>query len=133
MRPRWLAAVMGVLLLLGACGDDGGEGSGGLPADADPAAARGEALATEHRCISCHSTSGDDGVGPAWNGVAGSERTLADGTTVVADADYLTRAIVEPRAEVVEGFSPIMGSYAFLSDDEVADLVAYIEALGGDR
>lgn len=133
MRRRHLAgAAILALALLGACGDGGGEGSGGLSADADPAARRGEALAEEHRCISCHSIEGDDGVGPAWNDTAGTERTLVDGSTAVADSEYLTRAIIDPRVEVVEGYSPIMGSYAFLEDEEVADLVAYIEALAAE-
>ena len=131
MSRRRLAAAILVLSMLGACGGDGsGGGSGALPADAEPAALRGEALAVEHRCTSCHSIEGVDGVGPAWNGLAGSERTLVDGRIVVADPEYLARSIVEPRADVVDGYSPIMGSFAFLEDDEVADLVAYIEALG---
>lgn len=129
MRRSRLAAAVLVLSLLGACGDDGGGGSDGLPADSDPAALRGEALATEHRCLSCHSVGDRDGVGPAWADLAGAERTLTDGRTVVADTEYLVRAIVDPRADVVEGYPAIMGSFAFLEDDEVADLVAYIEAL----
>ena len=129
MRRSLLGAIILTLALLGACGDDGEGGSGEMSADADPAVLRGEALSIEHRCTSCHSIEGAEGVGPPLDEAAGAERTLTDGTTVVADTEYLVRAIVDPRADVVEGYPAVMGSFAFLEDDEVSDLVAYIEAL----
>ena len=132
MRRHRLAVAVAVLSLLAACGDDGAEEDAGppaLPADASPAALRGEALAVEHRCTTCHDGDSRAAEGPSWVGLAGSERTLTDGRAVVADTEYLVRAIVDPRADVVEGYPAIMGSFAFLEDDEVSDLVAYIEAL----
>ncbi len=78
--------------------------------------------------MSCHSPGGSDGIGPAWKGLAGSSVPLDDGTSVVADAAYLERAIREPGSERVRGFSVRMPQVD-LSDEEVADVVAYIQSL----
>lgn len=66
-------------------------------------------------------------------GLWGSERELTDGDVVVADAEYVRESIVEPGAKIVEGYLPGMASYAWLGDEEIDALVAYIEALGGRR
>ena len=43
--------------------------------------------------------------------------------------DFRT-AIVEARSETVDGYANIMPDYGSLSDDEVADLIAYLQDLG---
>ncbi|HYZ98263.1 MAG TPA: cytochrome c [Acidimicrobiales bacterium] len=113
-----------VALLVAACGGDGDDDAGSLP----PEASRGRELVEASGCSTCHSTDGSDSTGPTWQGLAGAEVTLDDGTTVVADSEYLARSIREPRAEVVDGFSPVMPTFDF-SEDEVAAIVAYIETL----
>ena len=47
---------------------------------------------------------------------------------MIADDDYLARAISDPGAEKVEGASVAMPSNG-LSDEEVADVIAYIRDL----
>ena len=78
-------------------------------------------------CLTCHGPERAEGFGPSFDGLAGSERELEDGSAVIADADYLRRSIVDPQAEVVAGFEVPMPE-ASLSDDEVADIVAYLES-----
>lgn len=133
MRARVVAAAVVVALVaLGAgCGDDdGGDGLGGAgQPPLDGAAAAGREVAGDRGCTSCHTASGDDRSGPTWKGLWGSQVELEDGTTVTADRDYVVRAIREPDAEVVDGYAPIMPDVD-LSDAEVDELVAYIEALG---
>jgi cytochrome c oxidase subunit 2 len=91
---------------------------------------RGAQLAEQQGCLSCHSTDGTTLVGPTWQGLYGSQGMLEDGSTVVADEDYLRKSILDPGAQVVDGFPNIMPpAYTFLSDDELAALVAYIESL----
>ena len=63
-------------------------------------------------------------------GLYGSDVELEDGTTVVADDDYLSRAITDPSAEVVAGSRTQMPKNS-LDDDQVADVVAYIRDLSG--
>lgn len=94
------------------------------------AAREGQEIAESQGCTSCHQVSGDEGIGPSWQGLAGSEVELADGTTVVADDEYLRRSIVEPNAQIVKGYSGIMPERT-LDDDQVTALVAYLNELGG--
>ncbi|NGP88253.1 c-type cytochrome [Fodinibius halophilus] len=90
---------------------------------------RGKTIATNNACNTCHSTDGSRLVGPTWKNLYGSERTLTDGETVVADEEYLRTAIVEPSAQVAEGFAPSMVPYDHLSDSKINSLIAYIKSL----
>ena len=98
----------------------------------EAAAARGQTLARDTGCLACHTVDGTPGAGPTWKGLAGSSRPLESGENVTADDAYLTLSIVDPNAQVVEGFNPVMPTdYAQnLTDDEVSDLVEYIKSLG---
>ena len=90
----------------------------------------GKALATSLGCVACHSTDGTALTGPTWKGLYGHEVTLTDGSTVTADETYLHTAIMDPNKQVVEGFLPIMPSFAAqLDDQKVADIIAYIQTL----
>jgi cytochrome c oxidase subunit 2 len=98
---------------------------------ADPAA-RGKQAATVNGCLACHSVDGNRLVGPTWKGLAGSQVTLADGTTIPADDAYIITSIKEPNAQVVSGYPPnvMPSTYATsLSDDEINDIVAFIKSL----
>jgi cytochrome c oxidase subunit 2 len=109
-----------------ACGgSDGGSGGG---AELSEAGARGQTISRSNGCSGCHGTSGQGGVGPAWVGLYGSQVELDDGTTVVADEEYLARSISDPGAEKVKDASVVMPSNG-LSDEEIADVIAYIRDL----
>ncbi len=92
----------------------------------------GKALASQ--CLSCHSVDGSQMVGPTWKGLYGSEVELEDGTTVIADVEYLTESIKDPGAKIVKGFPagamPPYGS--ILTDENIQDIVAYIQSLADD-
>ena len=94
----------------------------------DGLAARGRDLAQARGCLGCHSVDGSPGVGPTWKGLYGKTETLADGATVVADADYLKQSIVKPQAMIVKGYSPLMQPYN-LSGEELDALIAYTRDL----
>lgn len=103
---------------------------GGAEGSTGDAAARGEELATSMGCISCHSTDGTQLVGPTWQGLFGREVTLEDGTTVTADEEYLRQAILDPNAQIVQGFAPAMPAYeGMLTEEQISDLIAYIQTL----
>ena len=121
LRTRWLAAALAGTVLVGACG-------GGDDADADTPEARGEQLAEDNACVSCHGVGGVGGVGPKWTGLFGSEQRLESGEVVVADGPYLERSIAEPGSQVVEGYTIEMPENQ-LSASEIDDVVAYIESL----
>jgi cytochrome c oxidase subunit 2 len=100
-----------------------------IPEDTGPNADRGEILANQNGCVACHSWDGSVLVGPTWKGLFGSEVELADGTTVVADEEYIKESILEPNAKIVAGFPQNAMPQYTLSDGEVADLIEFIKTL----
>lgn len=99
------------------------------PAGADTLVVQGKALAQSKGCVACHTLDGSPGVGPTWKGLYGKTETMADGSAVRVDEDYLKRSVREPQAQVVKGFAPIMPP-APMTDAELAALVAYIQSFG---
>ncbi|HSG44682.1 MAG TPA: cytochrome c oxidase subunit II [Anaerolineales bacterium] len=101
-----------------------------LAAALDTPEARGEAIVASNGCSACHSIDGSQSpLGPTWFGLAGSEVELTDGTVVTADDDFLAESIRDPQAKIVAGFeTQLMPIYGF-SEEQIADLVAYIKTL----
>lgn len=90
---------------------------------------RGQALVANNGCAACHSITGAQGIGPTWSGLFGHEVLLTDGTTVGADEAYITESIKSPQAKIVAGFgTQLMPTYGF-TDEQIADIVAYIKTL----
>lgn len=91
----------------------------------------GEKLARDNGCVACHSIDGSVQVGPSWLGLFGREEMLDDGSTVIADEEYLIQSILEPGAQIVSGFQNIMPANfgETLTEDDVLALVSYIESL----
>jgi len=115
MTTKW--AVLAIAVLVACGGESGGE------------AQDGGDLAADIGCLSCH-TAESTAVAPTWNGLFGSEVELEDGSTVVADSEYIRRSILEPHADIVAGYGPTMPMFR-LDETEVDLLVTYIEGLGG--
>jgi cytochrome c oxidase subunit 2 len=92
---------------------------------------RGELVAQRFGCTACHSSDGSELAGPTWMGVFGSTELLADGTSVLVDGNYLIKSIRDPGLQIVEGYQNIMpaGIGADLTDEQIADLIAFIESL----
>ncbi|MEX0762105.1 MAG: c-type cytochrome [Dehalococcoidia bacterium] len=96
------------------------------PIDGDPVA--GEALFTSatHACSTCHSTGTDTVLGP---GLAGVEERAETRVPELSADEYLEQSLREPGAYVVDGFPAVMPTFAHLSDQELADLIAYLKEL----
>jgi cytochrome c oxidase subunit II len=106
---------------------------------------RGETWASEFGCAGCHTIDGTPGVGPTWAGLFGSEEELADGSTVIADEEYLAESILDPNAHIVAGFEPNQMPPNFeqqfdqrqngimeeqdVEVDILTDLIAYIQSV----
>lgn len=92
--------------------------------------ALGELQATKKGCITCHSTDGTPKVGPTWKGIFGTERKFTDGTTAKVDENYLRQSILEPNAQIVEGYTPAMPTFqGQLKDKQLDGLIEYIKSL----
>lgn len=93
---------------------------------------RGRVWAQQFGCLSCHSTDGTVIVGPSWQGLWGTEETLADGSTVTVDEAYIIESIQEPNAKIVDGFQPdVMNPsiYEGITDDQISDIIEFIKTL----
>jgi len=100
--------------------------------ESDHPAEAGKKLAEQNGCLGCHSIDGTRRVGPSLKGFAGSERVVTkEGQTlrVVADMDFLIRAIREPGAEIAEGYPAAMPPYPGLSDEEIQSIQSWLETL----
>ena len=93
----------------------------------------GKSLATTKGCVACHSIDGSKLIGPSFKGVYGMEETVVtDGNprTIVVDDEYIKNSILNPNADLVEGYQPLMPSLqGLISDDEIRALIEYIKTL----
>ena len=94
-------------------------------------ASRGTRLFTRLGCISCHNEQ-PGAKAPTLYGLYGSTVGLSDGTSVVADENYLRESILNPNAKIVQGYPAIMPSFTgAVSEEDLFDLIAYIKSLKG--
>lgn len=89
----------------------------------------GKKLYTSFGCSACHTTDGSLNHGPSFQGLSGSSRELTDGSSVAADAQYLTESIKQPDAKHVKGFPAGMMPAYPLEDKQIESLVLYIQTL----
>ena len=122
-----------VLGLVAACGGGGADTAATTGSATAGNAANGETLFKQALigknpgCATCHSVDGKPLVGPTLQGVATRAGTRVSGET--AD-QYLHKSMVDPNAFVVEGFVPgVMLSYKDLTEQQLNDLVAYLQTL----
>lgn len=107
-------------------------------------AERGDLWHVTYACNSCHSIDGsvDGYAGPTWQGLYGATRTFADGSTATADDAYIRNSILNPNAQIVQGypinvmpqnyaqqFAELEAQYGN-QFDVIDDLIAYIQTLG---
>lgn len=93
-------------------------------------AERGEQLYKQRGCNACHTVDGAPAVGPTWQGLFGRSETFQSGETVTVDENYIHQSILEPNAQIVKGYPPVMPSYkGQLSDEEISAIIAYIKTL----
>lgn len=98
-------------------------------------ASQGESLYQTLNCGNCHGSE-NNVHGPSLVGIYGKHRQLQDGSTAVADDDYLRESIVRPEAKIVAGYGNFMPAYSVgnepgtYTEEQILSLVAYIKTLG---
>jgi len=98
---------------------------------AAPAKAGGEDLLKEKGCLGCHSTDGSPKVGPTLKGLYGRRVTVITGgreRTLTADSEYIRRSVLDPGADIVKGFPPVMPKLP-LTEGELDAIEEYLEEL----
>ena len=111
------------VVALAACGANGDSGP-----VLTAAGEAGREITRTNGCSACHGRSGEGGPGPAFVGLYGSEVQLDDGTTLIADDDYLYRAITDPGSERVAGYGFPMPTNDLI-DAEVESVIVYLGEL----
>lgn len=82
-------------------------------------------------CLGCHSIDGSKKIGPTFKGLYGSKvEVLTNGKEreVVADEEYLRKSILEPAADIAEGYQNIMPKLP-LNEDELKAIIGYLKEL----
>jgi cytochrome c oxidase subunit II len=90
----------------------------------------GRKLAREKGCLGCHSLDGSAGVGPSFKGIMGRRETVVTKgaeRAITIDETYLRQSILDPHADVVKGFQPIMPAFGDLKKEELEALVEFLE------
>lgn len=80
-------------------------------------------------CASCHS-GGQAARGAKLEGIFNTQVALVGGEKVLADDNYIRNSILNPAAQVVEGYQPIMPTFkGQVTEEQLNSLVAYIKSL----
>ena len=86
--------------------------------------------AFQGRCTACHKVTKEKMIGPGLAGLYNTERALEDGSTVLADENYLRESILNPSAKIAKGYPNQMTPFAgLLSEEELSGLIEYIKSL----
>jgi cytochrome c oxidase subunit 2 len=86
----------------------------------------GAKLYDQLACVTCHGT----GKGPPLAGVYGKPVKLSDGSTVTADDAYLRESVLNPSAQIVAGYQPIMPTFkGQVTEEQLLQLIEYIKSL----
>lgn len=92
----------------------------------------GKALLEKYGCIGCHSLDGSRKIGPTFRGIWGRHLVVTTNgkeRSLVADEPYLRRSTLEPAADLVKGFPPVMPHFAGrISDQEMAKIIDFFRS-----
>jgi cytochrome c oxidase subunit 2 len=96
-------------------------------------AAAGARLFQERGCTGCHAPNAAIRA-PLLGGIYRKPVALADGTTIIADDQYLHDSILLPNKNISAGYEAKMPTFqGQLTEEEVMQLIAYIKALGDEQ
>ena len=86
-------------------------------------------LLESYGCTACHSLDGSEEMGPTLLNIYGAQRRVVDanGTReAFVDEAYLRRAIIEPDAELVEGFEGMPSYKEEMPDKDLDAIIKYL-------
>ncbi len=90
----------------------------------------GAMLYAQRGCPQCHSVDGSINIGPSFLNLYGAERQFEDGTTLIADEEYIQESILYPQAKILNGYESVMPTYqGRLKDREIVAIIEYIKTL----
>jgi len=94
-------------------------------------AVAGERLYNSLGCASCHNP-GSPVHSPPLAGLFGRKVQLRDGRIVTADEGYIRNSLVNPQADIVAGYEPMMPTFQnVVNEEQILQLIAYMKSLVG--
>jgi mono/diheme cytochrome c family protein len=127
-KTLWISLILGVSLLLAACGGSsaGGETDAEEPAYSAEAIAEGETLYGQ-TCFACH---GADGKGLPN---LGKDLTLSEFVSSSSDAELLAYVLegrtVDDPLNTTGAAMPPKGGFDFLSDNDINSIIAFVRSI----
>ena len=92
----------------------------------------GRELFQAKACNTCHRPD-TAAQAPILHGLYGKQVELETGETMLVDANYIRDSILNPTADIVKGYKPLMPTYqGQLSEEEILQLISYIKSLGDE-
>jgi len=90
----------------------------------------GRQVAARRGCLACHSLDGTASTGPTWLGLYNRWEQLANGERIYVNEAYITQSMMDPQAQIVAGYPPVMPSYlGQMSPAETAAIIELLKAL----
>lgn len=90
----------------------------------------GEKLYKLKGCASCHTNDGKGSVGPSFKNLYGKYEVLKGGERITVDENYIRKSLLDPAAEIVAGFEPVMPTYqGRIEDREILAIIQYMKSL----
>ncbi|MHB1844200.1 MAG: cytochrome c oxidase subunit II [Deltaproteobacteria bacterium] len=94
----------------------------------------GQRIAGNVGCLNCHTVDGSPHIGPTWLGLYHRNELLSTGKFIWVDEAYLTRSMMDPMADIVAGFNPVMPTFqGKLSAPQTAALIEFIKSLHSEE
>lgn len=93
---------------------------------------RGLTLLNEHQCTACHSLDGSLLVATTFKGIFGRKQiVLTDGKErrITIDESYFKKSVLQPNADIVKGFDPIMPETEGITEGEIREMIGYVKTL----
>ncbi len=92
----------------------------------------GKDLVTRYGCMACHSLDGSKRIGPSFKGIFGRVTVVTRQgieETITVDDAYIKKSILQPQADIVKGYPPVMQSFADMPEKEIEDIIGYLKTL----
>lgn len=91
---------------------------------------RGREIWATRGCNQCHTLDGTSMTGPTFLNVFGAERQFTDGTSAIADENYIRESILYPERRIVRGYQNVMPSYrGQLRDNDIDAVIAFMKSI----
>lgn len=96
-----------------------------------PLAERGKILVEQGTCVACHSMDDQRKIGPGFAGLWGSTREFTDGTSAVADENYIRESLLFPSKKIVKGYADQM-NVQNLDEEQIKAVIEYFKTQAGE-